>query len=61
MKTKLLTLVAFFALFTLQAQETSKKITKKKIENVAPIKEDGIYATINTNKGAPGGWGICTL
>ncbi|KQB44025.1 Peptidyl-prolyl cis-trans isomerase [Flavobacterium daejeonense] len=52
MKTKLLTLVAFFALFTLQAQETSKKITKKKTEKAAPIKEDGIYATINTNKGA---------
>ncbi len=49
MKTKLLTLIAFFSLFTLQAQETSKKPVKK----VTPvkIKEDGIFATINTNKG----------
>lgn len=47
MKFKLLFL-AFFALVTAQAQETSKKPVKK----VTPIKEDGIFATINTNKGA---------
>lgn len=47
MKIRLLTLFAFFALVTLQAQETSKKTVKKP----APVKEDGIFATINTNKG----------
>lgn len=47
MKFKLLFL-AFFALITVQAQETSKKPVKK----TTVIKEDGIFATINTNKGA---------
>ena len=51
MKSKLLFL-AFFALATIQAQETTKKLDKKKTEKAAPIKEDGIFATINTNKGA---------
>ncbi|MES2239728.1 MAG: peptidylprolyl isomerase [Bacteroidota bacterium] len=51
MKSKLL-LLAFFALATIQAQETTKKVTKKKTEKATPIKEDGIFATINTNKGA---------
>ncbi|RVT71334.1 peptidylprolyl isomerase [Flavobacterium sufflavum] len=40
--------LAFFALISVQAQETSKKVVKK----TAPIKEEGIFATINTNKGA---------
>ncbi|GGA86432.1 peptidylprolyl isomerase [Flavobacterium palustre] len=40
--------LAFFALFTVQAQETSKKAVKK----TTPVKEDGIFATINTSKGA---------
>lgn len=49
MKTKLLALLTFFTLTTFQAQETSKKIVKKP----APTKkmEEGIFATINTNKG----------
>ena len=51
MKSKLLFL-AFFALATIQAQETTKKLDKKKTEKATPIKEDGIFATINTNKGA---------
>ena len=50
MKLKLLFL-AFFALANLQAQETSKKPVKK-TEKAAPIKQDGVFATINTNKGA---------
>lgn len=40
--------LAFFALLTIQAQETSKKVVKK----TAPLKEEGIFATINTSKGA---------
>lgn len=40
--------LAFFALITAQAQETSKKPVKK----ATIIKEDGIFATINTSKGA---------
>jgi len=40
--------LAFFALLTVQAQETSKKAVKK----ATPVKEEGIFATINTNKGA---------
>lgn len=50
MKLKLLFL-AFFALANLQAQETTKKPVKK-TEKAAPIKQDGVFATINTNKGA---------
>ena len=50
MKLKLLFL-AFFALANLQAQETTKKPVKK-TEKAALIKQDGIFATINTNKGA---------
>lgn len=51
MKIKLLFL-AFFALASLQAQETSKKTTKSPVKKAVAIKEDGIFATINTNKGA---------
>ncbi|MFL9832363.1 peptidylprolyl isomerase [Flavobacterium sp. ST-87] len=51
MKLKLLFL-AFFALANLQAQETTKKLVNKKTEKAKPIKQDGIFATINTNKGA---------
>ncbi|HJR99705.1 MAG TPA: peptidylprolyl isomerase [Flavobacterium sp.] len=51
MKSKLLFL-AFFALASLQAQETTKKSAQKKTVKAAPIKDDGIFATINTNKGA---------
>jgi cyclophilin family peptidyl-prolyl cis-trans isomerase len=40
--------LAFFALLTIQAQETSKKVVKK----TAPLKEEGIFTTINTSKGA---------
>ncbi|AOZ98453.1 MULTISPECIES: peptidylprolyl isomerase [Flavobacterium] len=40
--------LAFFALLTVQAQETSKKAVKK----TAAVKEEGIFATINTTKGA---------
>jgi cyclophilin family peptidyl-prolyl cis-trans isomerase len=40
--------LAFFALLSVQAQETSKKAVKK----ATPVKEEGIFATINTNKGA---------
>lgn len=51
MKLKLLFL-AFFAIANLQAQETTKKLVKKKTEKATPIKQDGIFASINTNKGA---------
>ncbi len=51
MKFKLLFL-AFFALISVQAQETSKKTVKNPVKKAAIIKEDGIFATVNTNKGA---------
>lgn len=51
MKIKLLFL-AFFALASLQAQETSKKPVKSTVKKTTTIKLDGIFATINTNKGA---------
>ncbi|MFA9190036.1 peptidylprolyl isomerase [Flavobacterium sp. FZUC8N2.13] len=44
--------LAFIALISVQAQETSKKIVKSPVKKIATIKEDGIFATINTNKGA---------
>ncbi|MEO8252971.1 MAG: peptidylprolyl isomerase [Flavobacterium sp.] len=49
MKFKLLFL-AFFAFLAVQAQETNKKTVKKTA--AVKIKEDGIFATINTDKGA---------
>lgn len=49
MKLKLITLFTFISLITLQAQETTKKIVKK--ATAVKIKEDGVFATINTNKG----------
>lgn len=51
MKFKLLFL-AFFALISVQAQETSKKLVKSPAKKATTIKQDGIFATINTNKGA---------
>lgn len=52
MKTKLLVIVTFFVLNTFQAQETTKKLAKTSAKKTTTIKEDGLYATINTNKGA---------
>lgn len=51
MKFKLL-LLAFFALISVQAQETTKKLVKTPAKKTTTIKQDGIFATINTNKGA---------
>ncbi|MEL1240521.1 peptidylprolyl isomerase [Flavobacterium flavipallidum] len=43
--------LAFFTLLTLQAQETSKKAVKN-TPQAKSVTADGIFATINTNKGA---------
>ncbi|MFA9188058.1 peptidylprolyl isomerase [Flavobacterium sp. FBOR7N2.3] len=51
MKFKLL-ILAFVTLISAQAQETSKKLVKSPAKKTATIKQDGIFATINTNKGA---------
>ena len=52
MKSKLLC-IAFLAFFTIQAQEASKKPVKKPTPTVAKpaVVEEGIFATISTNKG----------
>lgn len=53
MKSNLLC-IAFLAFFTIQAQEASKKPVKKPTPTVAKpaVVEEGIFATISTNKGA---------
>ena len=52
MKSKILC-IAFLAFFTIQAQETSKKPKKKPASTVTKthVTEEGIFATIATNKG----------
>lgn len=52
MKSNLLC-IAFLAFFTIQAQEASKKPVKKPTPTVAKpaVVEEGIFATISTNKG----------